>query len=933
MSNIVKKEDEENNSTNGGIKEPDEFINAYRAPTAFYKLIENRGKKRPIFLARTLSYRASTRKPLWVSPGTSKSSNLTNLKIPELLKSSVKQSRLKPIFATFYLKGFTDQQPGSSNREREIPVTVGLYESHEANEDTAGASNSTPSSSPSSRLGSRNNSPLQTDSSNKKGKRYYSLLESHALIVPYRPHQTSSIVENNNGVAAKFVATNQKLELSIDLANYIDKGNRIFLAIHVYNPKVKSDPFFFGISTTASQITMPPANERARIVASTAMAHTHINRSDEEEEERIADNNDGNNEDDNDTEEGGVTNKLNGKRPSSRNNNRASGNTRRKRQRRAAINTNINKAAEKKQKSASQRHSSIDSAIISNHRQRPTRRLQEAIEARNEGRHPPMAAFHAQFDLVVAKSRQGVFVNFQPVKHGEYQRVCFPTDSRAALQDHPLNKPLLNFQLEWEHSGKSLRTLKGANMRNNVAGRYRRLCLGIDLKRRLSGLPPLSECTPSVSYHYQFKRKKEGTQDVYEICNRAEVREDFCCPWCQTYCPDMASLVCHLTCSHSHFHFQCKGTTNQPEIWVKVLPKELEIMPSIINANYYYSRSLPRIRQLLHAHANNNAGKYEEAPLGNGSVSNGASNTGSEIVGAIRKKQKLNNGKSSGVDLLLQVSNSGNKQPSQNRNNRDEVNNSSKRTRFKMYTAEGSFSSMKKTNSNNNQKNNGNFIDDLPTEEEDFKAYRETAHLHFRRYYHSKTCQPMEYPMLQEDSDDDVDEEWILEQSEKLLDEFEDVSLEEKHFMKIWNRYIFYNKIFADYQVAERCINFATKHGLELLQKKLRENFLLHLLNMWDFALIQSDTIEKCMIIVDRSDIVEKNNVKPKNNEENKLNIDNAAAKRISIMRSRVGTVKSDILAMSDDLLVDDFQHLRKTLDLSISDNGEDDEGDEDDEG
>ena len=39
------------------------------------------------------------------------------------------------------------------------------------------------------------------------------------------------------------------------------------------------------------------------------------------------------------------------------------------------------------------------------------------------------------------------------------------------------------------------------------------------------------------------------------------------------------------------------------------------------------------------------------------------------------------------------------------------------------------------------------------------------------------------------DSDDEIDEEWMVELSERLLDEFEDVSSEEKAFMKLWNRH------------------------------------------------------------------------------------------------------------------------------------------------
>jgi len=707
---------------------------------------------------------------------------------------------------------------------------------------------------------------------------------------------------------------------------------------------------------------MPPANKRARIVANTSMAHNHFNSDDdsseEEEEEGEEEEEVGENEDNNDDEDGGNDNDsdsdgdatTNGKRKSSSNGSSKSksvANSRRKRQRRAVMNTNNNAKIKKKQKKAAERHASLDSAIISHHRPRPTRRLQEAVEARNEGRHPPMAAFHAQFDLVVAKSRHGMFINFQPVKNGDYQRVCYPTDSRAALQDHPLSKPLLNLKMEWEYSGKALRTLKGANRSNNVGGRYRRLCRGIDLKRRLSGIPPLSQCKPTVSYHYQFKRKKEGMQNKYETCTRAEVREDFCCPFCQMYCPDMASLVCHLTCSHDHFHFQCKGTTDQPEIWVKVLPKALEDDNRYYaSGNYYYSKSLPRVVQLLYAHANHNANRHKVALLNEDD--NGLKTTdlsSSDDRPTVRKKKKLNNGKSSGVDFLLQLSKPSN-ETKRNLHNQAIRNYNMKNSsqKLSMYTVEGSFSKSSSPNANNDNSNGNDTAIDVPTVDDDFKQYSETAHLHFRRYYHSKTSQPMEHPLIQEDSDDDVDEEWILEQGEKLLDEFEDVSIEEKQFMKMWNRFIFYNKIFADYQVASRCVDFANAHGLELLQKNLRENFMLHLINMWDFALITSDTIAKCMVIVDQSDLLPEDSDGTSNNVtstgkdtinhtqvedeeevENKLNIDPAAAKRISRMRNRIGTVKSSILTLSDDIPQDDFEELKKTLDLSLDDDDDKD--------
>lgn len=40
------------------------------------------------------------------------------------------------------------------------------------------------------------------------------------------------------------------------------------------------------------------------------------------------------------------------------------------------------------------------------------------------------------------------------------------------------------------------------------------------------------------------------------------------------------------------------------------------------------------------------------------------------------------------------------------------------------------------------------------------------------------------------DSDDDVDTTWIQKQNEDLMDEFTDVSQDEKTFMKLWNDFM-----------------------------------------------------------------------------------------------------------------------------------------------
>ena len=49
------------------------------------------------------------------------------------------------------------------------------------------------------------------------------------------------------------------------------------------------------------------------------------------------------------------------------------------------------------------------------------------------------------------------------------------------------------------------------------------------------------------------------------------------------------------------------------------------------------------------------------------------------------------------------------------------------------------------------------------------------------------------------------------------------------------------------------CRDFATKKGTEIMAKGLRNNFVLHLMNLFSFNLISSDCIKECVTIVDAS--------------------------------------------------------------------------------
>jgi hypothetical protein len=76
-----------------------------------------------------------------------------------------------------------------------------------------------------------------------------------------------------------------------------------------------------------------------------------------------------------------------------------------------------------------------------------------------------------------------------------------------------------------------------------------------------------------------------------------------------------------------------------------------------------------------------------------------------------------------------------------------------------------------------------------------------------RQYYHPRIGLPLMNIEVDVDSDKDIDQAPMLQQNNRLLDEFEDVSFEEKEFMKLWNMYVEYKYIFT-FKKYKYCVIF-----------------------------------------------------------------------------------------------------------------------------
>ncbi|XP_077316813.1 polycomb protein SUZ12 isoform X2 [Lithobates pipiens] len=118
---------------------------------------------------------------------------------------------------------------------------------------------------------------------------------------------------------------------------------------------------------------------------------------------------------------------------------------------------------------------------------------------------------------------------------------------------------------------------------------------------------------------------------------------------------------------------------------------------------------------------------------------------------------------------------------------------------------------------------------------------------HNRLYFHSDTCLPLRPQEMEVDSEDEKDPEWLREKTITQIEEFSDVNEGEKEVMKMWNLHVMKHGFIADNQMNHGCMLFVENYGQRIIEKNLCRNFMLHLVSMHDFNLINISTIDKAV--------------------------------------------------------------------------------------
>ncbi|KAF5959779.1 hypothetical protein HYC85_000988 [Camellia sinensis] len=90
-----------------------------------------------------------------------------------------------------------------------------------------------------------------------------------------------------------------------------------------------------------------------------------------------------------------------------------------------------------------------------------------------------------------------------------------------------------------------------------------------------------------------------------------------------------------------------------------------------------------------------------------------------------------------------------------------------------------------------------------------------------RQFFHSHRAQPMELEQVlsDRDSEDEVDDDVAdFEDRRQMLDDFVDVTKDEKQMMHLWNSFVRKQRVLADGHIAWACEAFSKLHGQDLIQ-------------------------------------------------------------------------------------------------------------------
>ncbi|MCO5569894.1 hypothetical protein L7F22_067795 [Adiantum nelumboides] len=123
-----------------------------------------------------------------------------------------------------------------------------------------------------------------------------------------------------------------------------------------------------------------------------------------------------------------------------------------------------------------------------------------------------------------------------------------------------------------------------------------------------------------------------------------------------------------------------------------------------------------------------------------------------------------------------------------------------------------------------------------------------------RHFYHSHTSQPMALEQLlsERDSEDENDKAVLDLEDHRMLDDFVDVTRDEKELMHLWNSFVRKQRVLPDGHCTWACEAFTKLHAKRFhSHMALRRCLMLFLIKLWNHNLVDGNTINKSLFIID----------------------------------------------------------------------------------
>ncbi|XP_021832431.1 polycomb group protein EMBRYONIC FLOWER 2 isoform X1 [Prunus avium] len=132
---------------------------------------------------------------------------------------------------------------------------------------------------------------------------------------------------------------------------------------------------------------------------------------------------------------------------------------------------------------------------------------------------------------------------------------------------------------------------------------------------------------------------------------------------------------------------------------------------------------------------------------------------------------------------------------------------------------------------------------------------RNCALLRKRQFFHSHRAQPMtlEQVLSDQDSEDEVDDDVADFEDRRMLDDFVDVTKDEKQMMHMWNSFVRKQQVLADGHIPWSCEAFSRLHGHDLVRAPaLIWCWRLFMIKLWNHGLLDARSMNNCNIILEQ---------------------------------------------------------------------------------